>query len=1033
MGIPGFASWLRERYPEAFCELGPNNSFDNIYIDLQSTLHMVTRKSRNRHGFHLLLHRRLDTLLSTLSPNERVVLAMDGPAPLAKLLEQRRRRRRESDRSENAEKEGIAAANEAAATAAGARGGDATPLRSSNSASRNAVSPLFLTTGTVFMLEVHNSLVYYICQRLTDPRFKHLHFELSDSTVKGEGELKILSRLLHSAAEENNGNTSEQTHAVVGGDSDLLVMAIASGQRHVMLWDDVPNRRHRSSSAFNRDKLEALWRKTHLSEGATQTDIANLGLDLALLAIISSGNDYLPGCQGLGLQNKGRPGLWSLYLDMRKQPEWKDRSLISRVCDEGCGAGGDSSNTGEKETKDNTLNSYHRGDGGVEMNTDKYEGSKVCPGGVYVSIDRPVLAALLRRYTDQRFAVGDGSSGSGAGGGGGSFSGVKQISGAWNFAMKKKSGKGGGNGATVSTTSTTSSTTTTTTGTANDGTSTAMPESLYSTGSAPGSPIAGMNNMRDQTLYHPWRPPADVEAYIEGLEWVLTMYGTGAVSDYRFSYPGAPPTIPSFIEALEGININSSDSRSEVEGAEGEADGLSQDPSDSSAAFTSSSSGDEEEQQTSLGVPSKQQHARIKSSRAGLQPLIPAACALALLPARSRRQAATPLRHLMDADSPVAEIYAVCKECQALSTEVRSVSAQMDEVRTKLASLQHKLGSAAPDADGVHDVEGDLAAASEVFEAAQDKLKVLLRDLSRSQQEHFKEKHPFKPFPTDLLEAAVTAVREDQYPPRERRLARFGREMVFRSGEYTASGSFSAMSSIDGDEEEQEQQYTSQAAAAVGSNSIVGDTNTRNKPKNYNNSTNSNNSSLLETNLYLGLPGWLKDASRFAAAYPRIGSQEIVLGASYGVVREVLPLHPYMQPGLARARTGGGNAGGGRGGNTAARPSAMYMACQVRRYTSGTNSTMRVLDLTSTVVGGIHNSTNMWGRSLKWRTGSGFGSGSLTPSSFFTAGLSSSTPACGAYAGGVRVVSLQQRGNSRLMQAALKTCARVLPRLRALC
>jgi hypothetical protein len=545
-----------------------------------------------------------------------------------------------------------------------------------------------------------------------------------------------------------------------------------------------------------------------------------------------------------------------------------------------------------------------------------------------------------------------------------------------------------------------------------------------------------MNNSRDQILYHPWRPAANVDSYIQGLEWVLTMYGTGAVSDYRFSYPAAPPTLPSFIEVLEGIHNKSGDTDSTEEGVEKGADAA-------------------EQQTTSVGAlnPHKNYPSSSNPSRAGLQPLIPAACALALLPAKSRRQAATPLRHLMDADSPVAEIYAVCKECQALSTEVRSVSTQMDEVRTKLSSLQHKLGSAAPDADGVHDIEGDLTEAAEGFEAAQDKLKLLLRELSRSQQEHFKEKHPFKPFPTDILEAAVTAVTEDQYPPRERRLARFGREMVFKSGQY-ASGSYSATSSIDGDEEEQELNLTANAAAAAGA---AGEENGLIKPKQYNNSQNPENynGNLLETNLYLGLPGWLKDASRFAAAYPRIGSQDIVLGASYGVVREVLPLHPYMQPGLARARIGGSNGnntGGSRGGNSNAPgggpPTAMYMACQIRRYnhgtfncTNGTNSSTGVLDLTSTFVGGMKYSsnTNMWGRSLRWRARGGGSGGVFVGSSSQISSFSTSClPLSGSnfgtyYAGGVRVVSLPQRGNNRLMQAALRTCARVLPRLRALC
>lgn len=45
--------------------------------------------ARTKTYFHLLLHRRLDELLASVRPQQRVVLALDGPAPLAKLLEQR--------------------------------------------------------------------------------------------------------------------------------------------------------------------------------------------------------------------------------------------------------------------------------------------------------------------------------------------------------------------------------------------------------------------------------------------------------------------------------------------------------------------------------------------------------------------------------------------------------------------------------------------------------------------------------------------------------------------------------------------------------------------------------------------------------------------------------------------------------------------------------------------------------------------------------------------------------------------------------
>ncbi len=45
--------------------------------------------ARTKSYFHQLLHQRLDAILKTVKPQQKVVFALDGPAPLAKLLEQR--------------------------------------------------------------------------------------------------------------------------------------------------------------------------------------------------------------------------------------------------------------------------------------------------------------------------------------------------------------------------------------------------------------------------------------------------------------------------------------------------------------------------------------------------------------------------------------------------------------------------------------------------------------------------------------------------------------------------------------------------------------------------------------------------------------------------------------------------------------------------------------------------------------------------------------------------------------------------------
>jgi len=104
------------------------------------------------HMFYILLYQKLDFVLDTCKPNKSVMFALDGPAPLAKLVTQRIRRKRVE----------LTAAEEDGKT----------------------VSPLALTPGTAFMQEVGDALAYFICQRLVSNKWKHLRMDISGATVK---------------------------------------------------------------------------------------------------------------------------------------------------------------------------------------------------------------------------------------------------------------------------------------------------------------------------------------------------------------------------------------------------------------------------------------------------------------------------------------------------------------------------------------------------------------------------------------------------------------------------------------------------------------------------------------------------------------------------------------------------------------------------------------------------------------------------------------------------------------------------------
>lgn len=718
MGIPGFSTWLRQRYPEAFedpkqGEHSSTKGHDAVYIDLASTLHTVTRKAYSRSAFHVLLHRRLDELIDSLGPKKRVVIAMDGPAPLAKLLEQRRRRKKEADKTSLSEDDDDDESNEENNGRRGYRHGKKVH-------SANRVSSLFLTTGTLFMLEVHNSLMCYIIKRLGDPKYEHLEYEFSDSTVKGEGELKIVSRLL-----QHDYNDAE-SHAVVGADSDLLLMTMIASRPHVHVVDDLPKSKgkkmgkQKKAKIFKSDDLASIWKKALLKNDPARDDISILARDLTLLAILSSGNDYLPGCQGLTLKDNSRPGLWNLYLDMRRQPEWFGQSLTQCV---------------QIESQDVTPSPH-----------DKKSTDSLPIPGFAVRVNGPMVAALITRNMEQKYIPIPSEKKQNFG----------AIEGNWNFGMKHIDRK-----------------------------------KIRAAQSAVQAPQILM------------RKPADPAAYIKGLEWTLTMYSTGGVDDYRYAYPAAPPTLMNLVQYLDSIVKPDNDGESPIQSRL------------SSMSF---------------------------NEKAVLQPLLPAACALALLPARSRNQAASALRHLMDADSPVAEIYAVCKECQSLAKSIREANAELEEVRKELASVQDKLSSVGLDSEAALEVDDDLSSALEKWEAAGEPLRDLLRELSRSHHKHVMESHPYKPFPTEDLEEAMLSVPVNKYPFWERQLTRFGREIVYKKAK-----------PIQNDNDDDKEQS----------------------------------------------PKWMKECLRFANAYPKVADAQFIQEESKNISRHIVPLHPYMQPGGA--------------------------------------------------------------------------------------------------------------------------------------
>ena len=158
MGVKGFLAFLRQHVPATVSDLKVPQEFDHVYLDMNALLHRASQKAHTKDDFVMKLFAALDRAIKVAIPRQSLFLAVDGPAPAAKLLEQRRRR--------------LARLSEEKTAASG-------------------ISSLDLTPGTAFMSsELDSILHYWALSRLQNRQKHNVRLIVSGANVEGEGELK---------------------------------------------------------------------------------------------------------------------------------------------------------------------------------------------------------------------------------------------------------------------------------------------------------------------------------------------------------------------------------------------------------------------------------------------------------------------------------------------------------------------------------------------------------------------------------------------------------------------------------------------------------------------------------------------------------------------------------------------------------------------------------------------------------------------------------------------------------------------------
>ncbi|MBW0466858.1 hypothetical protein O181_006573 [Austropuccinia psidii MF-1] len=259
MGVPALFRWLSKKYPkiveqviedtpqqipvqDGFEEIpidmsrpNPNGvEFDNLYLDMNGIVHPCThpegkKPPETEAEMMIEVFKYTDRVVNMVRPRKLLMIAIDGVAPRAKMNQQRSRRFRAAQESKIKEEETKLLIEEWRL-----KGKDISNETNTKPWDSNAITP-----GTPFMTLLTESLRYWIVHKLnTDKGWKGIQVILSDASVPGEGEHKIMDFIRRQRTQPTyDPNTS---HVIYGLDADLIMLSLATHEPHFkVLREDV--------------------------------------------------------------------------------------------------------------------------------------------------------------------------------------------------------------------------------------------------------------------------------------------------------------------------------------------------------------------------------------------------------------------------------------------------------------------------------------------------------------------------------------------------------------------------------------------------------------------------------------------------------------------------------------------------------------------------------------------------------------------------------------------------------------------------
>ena len=229
------------QYPVDTTRPNPNGEeMHNLYLDFNGIVHPCSHPENkpppaDESEMMMEIFKYTDRVVNMVRPRRLLMIAIDGVAPRAKMNQQRARRFRSARDAKEAD-EKKAEFQTLLRQQSRTKGEDESTVEE---VVKKTWDSNVITPGTPFMFILAQSVRYWVQWKLnTDPAWAELKVVISDASVPGEGEHKIMQFIRSQRSDpEYDPNTR---HVMYGLDADLIMLGIATHEPHFrVLREDV--------------------------------------------------------------------------------------------------------------------------------------------------------------------------------------------------------------------------------------------------------------------------------------------------------------------------------------------------------------------------------------------------------------------------------------------------------------------------------------------------------------------------------------------------------------------------------------------------------------------------------------------------------------------------------------------------------------------------------------------------------------------------------------------------------------------------